>query len=461
LNHNIFLITIDTLRKDHCSCYGYKRKITPFLDSLANDGIYFKNTFSNGPLTPRSFPSILGSIRPFDYKEHNLKSFYFPEKAFSIAEIFKAKGYTTVAFQAGNPFISKYYGYDKGFDFYFDYLFDLKQYKSIKIKNLFKKIKILIQRYPILFRFGKRFNSFIEFFIRLNQINNNDYPFISSDRLNNDVINWLKDVKNNKPIFMWIHYMDVHHPQFPKDYITKELGIKKYSNIQLAKFWADINNRNIKNKKQILNIVDLYDSEIMFLDSEIEKLFNRFKQLGYNKNNSTFIITSDHGEEFGEHGGLGHEMKLYNEMLMVPYILHGKGIDNISHMENSLIELINTKEIILSIISNKKCKVKNRYIFAESLIPSNRLIEYCRLITIQDLKYKLIYNTDNKLKHEFYNLNLDKNEQMNLINCMKYYKIIQELKIEVEKYIQMRPLFQNDHIDIRKTIKNMTFSKKI
>lgn len=79
---NIILITIDCLRADHMSCYGYKRKTTPFIDRLAKEGMLFKNMFVNGSFTALSVPSFLRSKLPLLW-----------EDGISVARLLRENGY--------------------------------------------------------------------------------------------------------------------------------------------------------------------------------------------------------------------------------------------------------------------------------------------------------------------------------------------------------------------------------
>ena len=86
---NIVLITIDTLRKDHCSCYGYSHDTTPFLKKICKTGVKFEYVFSNGPLTPRSFPSILCGCHAFEGKIDNINCYFLPKDVETVAEKLK------------------------------------------------------------------------------------------------------------------------------------------------------------------------------------------------------------------------------------------------------------------------------------------------------------------------------------------------------------------------------------
>jgi len=114
---NLLLITIDALRADHLGCLGYSKKVSPYIDQLASEGALFSQAIANGPRSPASFPSILASIYQSAGAEQGI-----PQEATTLAEILKKYGYVTAGFCAGNVYISRYYGYQKGFDLFQDFL---------------------------------------------------------------------------------------------------------------------------------------------------------------------------------------------------------------------------------------------------------------------------------------------------------------------------------------------------
>ena len=132
------------------------------------------------------------------------------------------------------------------------------------------------------------------------------------------------------------------------DMISKLLNIPPYDDKIIARHWAEISNHKIKNSKQVTELKDLYDCEIRYEDKCIKELFDIFEMNNLTKENTFFILTADHGEEFGEHGGLGHELKLYNEMLSVPLIFVGKGSKRYNNFADSLVELKDIPQVILN-----------------------------------------------------------------------------------------------------------------
>jgi len=135
---NIVLITWDSVRADHCSCYGYKKETTPFLDKMARNGLKFENAIVSGIPTPVSMAGVFTG-------KHCDKV-----KSKSLAEVLSKNGYITSAFHS-NPYASRYFGFNRGFDYFKDYVWkDEDGYRSeysskwrILIVNLLKKLKFV------------------------------------------------------------------------------------------------------------------------------------------------------------------------------------------------------------------------------------------------------------------------------------------------------------------------------
>jgi len=172
---NVILLTIDALRKDVLGCYGNKDGLTPFIDSLQNKCIKFTNAQSSGPYTQASFPGILTSSYYLEYGRQKKCS---PKRTL-ISEVLKKFGINTVAFHS-NPYLCGYFGWNRGWDVFYD---SMQDEVSDKI------------------------------------------PYIKGDGINHKVEQWLsfytKEDKYN-PFFLWTHYMDVHEPYIPaKEYLNK------------------------------------------------------------------------------------------------------------------------------------------------------------------------------------------------------------------------------------------------
>lgn len=451
---NIILITIDSLRKDHCGCYGYSRDTTPFIDKISRSGVLFKYPFANGPLTPRSFPSILTGQHIFYGKENDIHSYFLPKDAETVARKLKNFGYYSAAFQAGNPYISSFYGYNRGFDHFDDFLKDNSscetiekhQKKPVKSEKGFKErffLKIIsaFDYLPELKSAGRKghqiYISFKESRKYLKKLKNKEIPFIRGNKLNQAISKWLEGYNENKPLFLWIHYMDVHQPHIPNDDISRSLNIPLYSDKIIADHWSEITNHKIKNSRQIGELIDLYDCEIRYVDKCIEEIFDIFNHNNLTEENSLFILTSDHGEEYGEHGSLGHEMKLFNEMLSVPLIVFGKDSRKYDKFSDALMELKSVPQIILDAANDGEVTdISRKYVISQSLRKDKD--NWVRLIALQNKEFKLIYDTGLETSNEFYDLSTDPHEKNNLIHIDVYYKEIEKFNNIINDFLNSR-----------------------
>jgi arylsulfatase A-like enzyme len=379
---NVILITIDSLRADHLGCYGYHKKITPKLDELAENGIIFTHAFSNGPQTTASFPSILTSTYPLMYEvskqqlsKHRLMIQQLSKHRIMISEVLRAAGYSTAAVNC-NPYLSSYYGYNRGFEYFRDFFDDyigMRIQEFIKSGNrakglisiMEKKIKKVFRDSSIIYKFLRRFQSeilgryqekkYLEILVEVKNIN--------AEVINKEAISWLKEKGNNK-FFLWIHYMDVHFPYIPS---SKYLNYNKRKVISLNR--KIIHEYNIKDnltkisESELKQTIELYDAEIRYVDDSVAMILDEVEKLGLLAN-TLIIITADHGDEFLEHGDTFHFQKLYDELLRVPLIFYAPELDE-KKIIDDLVSLLDLSPTILDILDIEKPKKW----LGESLLP--------------------------------------------------------------------------------------------
>jgi len=335
---NVILITIDALRAGHLSCLGYPRHTTPNLDQLADEGALFLQAISNGPHTRYSFPSILTSTYAFMYDRAGiplkLGGGPLSKHRITIAEVLKGNGYSTAAFNS-NPLISSHYSYDRGFDTFENFLGKpLRAEMELRIKKkrgIFPKDLV-------------NFYKFIRKFIKYFQGKATDQP--NAYEINQRVISWLRTYSQKK-FFVWLHYLDVHFPYFPP------LFMKSYSRSISTLEMFSLNDRVLADvrarapsglaENELRKIIGLYDDGVRNVDCAIGLLFDKLKKLGTWLGNTYIIVTADHGEEFADHGEVGHYMRactrahaLYDELLHVPLIIAGPGIQERTVIKNQV-----------------------------------------------------------------------------------------------------------------------------
>jgi len=276
---NVILITIDTLRADMLRSYGSKANLTPHIDSLKDNIVIFKNSHATGPYTQASFQGILASEYYLEYgKEKKLN-----KNKILISEPLKSQGIHTVGFHS-NAQLSYFFGYNKGWEVFYDSMKD-------DVSDM--------------------------------------YPFIRGAEINNKVKGFLTNFNFSKPLFLWVHYMDVHEPYIAEGkYLSKiDPNIKLSKEEMFSLFKNTILPRDISDKDKVGTLRSLYMAKVAETDRYLKELFDIFGSHNL-LDNSTIIITSDHGDEFLEHGGLSHDGKMYAELINVPFLVYDKSFSH-------------------------------------------------------------------------------------------------------------------------------------
>lgn len=281
---NILLVTIDSLRADHVL---KDRAHTPELDWLRERSLVYSNTFSQGPFTTFSMPSIFTSRYPsgLDYMEisnSTIGSYITNEP--TISSVLQKIGYETAGFHS-NPLLSNLFGFEKGFE-------------TFDSRLPFSETDVLPGR-------GKIFADKLFRIIR-------KHPYLPADMINERAVDWLDQRDSKDPFFLWIHYMDVHGPYISKDgshYLNKYLG---------ERLWRKAtNNPEGITKSERERLRELYRSEVEYTDEQLGDLFLSLRDRNV-WNDTILVVTSDHGEGLGERGWFAHPHQLYDELTHVP-----------------------------------------------------------------------------------------------------------------------------------------------
>jgi len=303
LTPNIVLISIDSLRADHLGCYGYSKTTSPNIDTLANEGIVFTNAISTTTWTLPSHISMLTSLYPEVHQViHDGKK--LSDTAVVCSEIMKEAGYLTAGFVSG-PYLSSEFGYNQGFDLYDDYTIN---YSS----------------------------------------NEESHKGITSTKIHQQVTKWLEKNYRN-PFFLFIHYWDVHYDYAPPPPFDTMFDPNYKGTITGKDFARNERINPEMPKRDLEHIISVYDGEIAFTDSYIGKLMQYLKHLGIYEN-TMVILTSDHGDEFFEHGSKGHRRNLFDETLKVPLIIKFPSANSISDLFRHLRKRINQQVSIVDIV---------------------------------------------------------------------------------------------------------------
>jgi len=305
----ILLLTVDSLRADHCGFLNPECDLTPTLDRLAEDGVVFENAIAPGPRTPSSMPEIFtGEVfgpRP-QVEEWNLrgrKSRISTHLARfqTVAERLQEQGYNTSGVTA-NPW-TQYLPdatFEKGFD----------EYTEIDGRDLFNPDTGAVPRALVPFDkalnvtgVGERYNWRWkkDWFIQWPHI----YDLLSE-----------RFVETSSPSFFWVFLLDTHEPYLSPGDVRKE-------NNTLEMYYAVVKDKLDSGAGDALSQSDrerlrrAYQDATRSVDRFVEAFLDECDE------DSIVIFHSDHGEAFGEHGTWGHKPELYRENLHVPFLISG------------------------------------------------------------------------------------------------------------------------------------------
>jgi arylsulfatase A-like enzyme len=278
MKKNVILVTIDTLRRDVFGCYGAAESRTPFMDSLKEHSLKFTNSYAAGPYTQASFPGILTSSYFLEFgKQKKL-----PARKQLISEVLKKEGIKTAGFHS-NTYLSYYFGYNRGWDMFYDSMRDDVS---------------------------------------------DHYPYIRGDGINQRTLTWLESYVKKEdyaPFFLWVHYMDVHEPYVAEEkYLSRvDSSLSSDPDEMFGLFKNVILPRDLSDPKKVDTLRKLYHAKVLETDDYVKELFAGFDNLGV-LDDSVVLLTSDHGDEFGEHGGLSHDGKMVNELIHVPFLIYDR-----------------------------------------------------------------------------------------------------------------------------------------
>lgn len=303
---NVLFIVVDTLRADHLPAYGYKQGKTPNLDAFAKDAVRFEHAYANASWTRPSFASLLTGRYP---SSHHVmaKSAALSNELVTLPEALGEAGFHTAGFVT-NYNVAPYFQFDQGFDEY-HYLepefvlgADDAAAKLLLVQFLRQRIESLRDAF-----WGVQPGT----------------AYQDAEVVNAHIVRWLER-KPSHPWFLFVGYMDPHDPYFEHPYSGEGYARAAHQSPALSE--ADKLRR-------------LYDGEITYWDEHFGKLIAELKKRGL-YDDTTIVITSDHGEEFGEHGGFWHGTTLYDEQLRVPLFVklpkNARGNTTVSHWVQSI-----------------------------------------------------------------------------------------------------------------------------
>ena len=370
---NVLLITLDTTRADHLSCYhtsgvapGFSpangaaalkggatgSANTPHLDALAARGVRFAHATAQVPLTLPSHACIMTGAYPTVHGLRDMGGFTLAKTHPTTASIAQAAGFATAAF-VGSRVLAKHFGISNGFQTYDD---DMNAQNEEALPGVFPERRAAVV----------------------------------TDR----ALDWLKQ-NGGKRFFLWAHYYDPHAPYDPPE---------PYKRIYAR---------------------DLYSGEIAYTDEQVGRLLDGLSKLGLSSR-TLVVAIGDHGESLGEHGEMTHGIFLYDATTHVPLIIAGPDVpagkvigDQVRSIDvmPTVMDFLNlppgdeVQGVSLWPLMREGRRVRSNYAYLETLYPRTYM-GWSELRAMRTDEWKLIVAPH----PELYNLERDPGESENLIS---------------------------------------------
>lgn len=275
---NVVLVLIDTLRADHLHLYEEGTRVqTPYLDRLGAESVVFDRPMPQENWTKPSVATLLTGLYPETHRTKTEKN-KVPASVVLASQHFKRLGFATAGFVA-NGYISGKFGFERGWDTWTNYV-----------------------------REGKP----------------NRARFVADHS-----VAWLKSRPKDRPFFLYIHTIDPHVPYIPPNRYRALYDDEPYrgpvSPRNTAKLLEGIKTGKVKlSPRDRFRLEALYDGEISYHDDHLARVHDALEAEGL-LDDTLIVVTSDHGEEFFEHGSVGHGHSMYEELLHVPLLVRLPG----------------------------------------------------------------------------------------------------------------------------------------
>ena len=316
---NVLLVTVDSLRYDATGP-------AETLESLGTSGEWFEHAYATGPGTTPSFPAMLTGTLPLSHGGLGPLADDRPR----VAEQLRSAGLRTGGFQC-NPFLSTHFAYDEGFDEFEDYQNPLM---GIATRIFPRGIEL---NNPKLERLDELLGLTDGIKWAYQAVAGKPRPYVSAEVVTDDTLRFLESTEER--FFCWTHYMDVHHPCHPPESYRERFGVGDVTQTEVSKWYsALLREPEMLSDDELDAMERLYDAAIAYTDDQLGRIVDLLRRQGRFED-TLVVVTSDHGELFGDHGGYGKPERLYDELLRVPLVVCN-GPPALSEATDDLVSLL-------------------------------------------------------------------------------------------------------------------------
>lgn len=435
---NIVLIIMDSVRHSG-SKFSTRHSNNYFTTDFINNSTTFESAYTSAPWTLPSHASLFTGTSPSKHGAHAGHK-HLNDTLMMLPEILQNHGYETAAV-SNNTWISGEFGFDRGFDtFYKTWQYVQSDTDLGKIAQMQEGLDMLREAAKEVFTGNPVTNVanaiYGQFFRRANDD--------GAARTNEWVKDWLTTKSNSQPFFLFVNYLEPHLEYRPPKAYAKEF-LPEHTTYEQAMevpqdAWGYIVDTVEMTDQDFQILRAFYRAEIAYLEQQIKDVINHLKAED-EWEDTLFILTSDHGENIGDHGLMDHQYALYDTLLHVPLYVHGGPFED--DQLDDLVQILDLPPTILDILDIDAPKARRQfqgisfhpnvdesreYAISEYMAPQpsidalerkvaelpEQAYEYDRsLKAIRTDKYKYIRGSDDT--QELYNIQDDSTEQSNLV----------------------------------------------
>jgi arylsulfatase A-like enzyme len=293
---NVLILLWDTVRASSLSLHGYRLPTTVHLDSFARSGVVFDRAIATASYTLPSHASIFTGRQA-----HELTANWrtpLDGTVPTLAETLKAAGYRTAAFSANRTYVTRGWGLGRGFDVFDEHRLGVQQ--VLRSSTL---VRLIVTSEPV-----RRLLGFDDDLARVHAPDNA-----------RALLRWLARGNDARPYFAFVNFMDAHGPYLPPAPYDSIYSTADSTDQRLLRRLARQEMDNLP-VPQAMRLQASYDGAIAGLDAAVGRLLAEMDQRGLLRN-TVVVVTSDHGEEWGEHGVFGHGNSLYYRSINVPLVM--------------------------------------------------------------------------------------------------------------------------------------------
>jgi arylsulfatase A-like enzyme len=394
---NVLIVLIDTLRPDRLGAYGYHRNTSPHIDRIAAEGWVFSRAVAQASWTKPSIASMFTglyasqtSVDPGTWAHEGDRGVVVQALAaehVTLAERLAAAGYETAAFGSNHHLLPEL-GFSQGFLTY-----DWETATAIR---------------------SARVRQFLQRFIRTG---------FAAEWINDHFLQWLdRHGDAERPFFAYLHHIDVHWPFLaPPPYAGMYAEVEPAVDFNDPAFWTPTIERLNRgegppvDERTMRAMNDAYDEGIHYVDAGLGTIFDELRRRGL-YDDTLILITSDHGEEFLEHGSLGHGHTLYDELILVPLIVKFPcpGPHCARRVVESQVELVDIFPTVVHEAGlSPDAHLVGRHLSEAAADERYAYSEHSERVAVRDRAWKWIYSARED-SGELYHLTRDPGESRNL-----------------------------------------------